>query len=229
MTIEHFLLTAELQTVLLGLLGILCFLKYQSRSSVVRVMGFIFLVGFLANISSWLFTRTGVFREFSNLPSIFYFVISIGLFSYLYIVILFRKSLLLVIIITTASAIIAFFNFYHVQKTSVNSNVFVIYAGMLISYSLCYFYVLMRDLPSLHVHQMPMFWFNSAFLVLGAGTFVLYAFTSYLIHVLQDNMVTYWSIHNILSILAHLIVLIGLYFDLRQLKNHQMRRDAGRI
>lgn len=65
---------------------------------------------------------------------------------------------------------------------------------------------------------MPMFWFNSAFLVLGAGTFVLYTFTSYLIHVLRNDMITYWSIHNMLSIFAHLIVLIGLYYDFRQLK-----------
>lgn len=218
MTIEHFLLTAELQTMLLGLLAILCFVRFRSRSPVVRLMGFIFLAGFLANICSWLLTRTGIFREFSNLPGIFYFVITIWLFSYIYIVVLFQKKLLLVILITAASATIAFINFYHVQKTSVNSNVFVIHAGMLIAYSLCYFYVLMRDLPSLHVHEMPMFWFNSAFLVLGAGTFVLYAFTSYLIHVLRDDMVTYWSIHNILSIFAHLIVFIGLYFDFRQLK-----------
>ncbi len=220
MTIEHFLLTAELQTFLLGLLAILCFVKYRSRTSVVRLMGFIFLAGFMANICSWLLTRTGVFREYSNLPGIFYFVLTIGLFSYVYIVVLFRKKLLLAILITTASALIAFINFYHVQKTSVNSNVFVIHAGVMISYSLWYFYVLMRDLPSLHIHQMPMFWFNSAFLVLGAGTFVLYAFTSYLIHVLRDDMVTYWSIHNMLSIFAHLIVLIGLYFDFRQLNSH---------
>lgn len=93
-----------------------------------------------------------------------------------------------------------------------------IYSSILICYSLWYFYVLIRDLPSLNVHQMPMFWFNSAFLVLGAGTFVLYAFTSYLIHVLRNDMITYWSIHNMLSIFAHLIVLIGLYYDFRQLK-----------
>ena len=65
---------------------------------------------------------------------------------------------------------------------------------------------------------MPMFWFNSAFLVLGAGTFVLYTFTSYLIHVLRNDMITYWSIHNMLSIFANLIVMIGLYYDFRQLK-----------
>jgi hypothetical protein len=229
MTIEHFVLTAEVQTFLLGLLAILCLIKYRSRSSAVRLLGFIFFAGFLANISSWLFTRIGTLRQFSNLPGIIYFVVSVGLISYLYLVALFKKRRLWAFVVTGASIVIAVVNFYLIQKTSVNSNLFVIHAGMLISFTLWYFYVLMRDLPSLHVHQMPMFWFNSAFLVLGAGTFVLYAFTSYLIHVLRDDMITYWSIHNILSIFAHLIVLIGLYFDFNQLKSNRMRQDTGQI
>jgi hypothetical protein len=218
MTLEQFLITAEVQTILLGLLAILCFIKYRCRSLAVRLVGFIFLAGFIANICSWLMTRTRIFREFTNLPGIVYFLISTALFSYIYFVVLFKKKPIWVTLITIASAIVAFMNFYHVQKTSVNSNVYVIHAALLICYSLWYFYVLIRDLPSLNVHEMPMFWFNSAFLVLGAGTFVLYTFTSYLIHVLRNDMITYWSIHNILSIFAHLIVLIGLYYDFRQLK-----------
>lgn len=226
MTLEQFVLTAELQTVLLGILAFLSLINYRSRSSVVRQMGFIFVAGVVANICSYSLTRTESFRQYSNLPGILYFVIINGLLSYLYLVLLFKKRRLWANLFTGASIVIAFLNFYLIQKTSVNSNLFVIHASILISFSLSYFYVLMRDLPSLHVHQMPMFWFNSAFLVLGAGTFVLYAFTSYLIHVLRDDMITYWSIHNMLSIFAHLIVFIGLYYDFKQLKNHQMNRAA---
>ena len=32
-------------------------------------------------------------------------------------------------------------------------------------------------------------------------------------------MLVYWSFHNMLSIIEHLIVLIGLYYDLRLLKS----------
>jgi len=149
----------------------------------------------------------------------FYFLVSTLILSYIYFVILFKKKAILVGIMAIAISVIAFLNFYFVQKTSMNSNLMVIHSGILIWYSLWYFYVLIRDLPALNVHEMPMFWFNSAFLVLGAGTFVLYAFTSYLIHVLRNDMITYWSIHNMLSIFAHLIVLAGLYFDFRQLKS----------
>jgi hypothetical protein len=225
MTLEQFVLTALVQTILLGLLAILCFIKFRSRSLMVRLIGLIFLLGFLANMCSWLMTRTRIFVEFSNVPSAVCIVISIVLLSHVYIVILFRKNSLWVSVVAIVILIIAFFNFHFIQRTSVNSNLMAIHSSIFICYSLWYFYVLIRDLPSLKVHQMPMFWFNSAFLVLGAGTFVLYAFTSYLIHVLRNDMITYWSIHNLLSIFAHLIVLIGLYFDFRQLKKRGTHSD----
>lgn len=218
MTLEQFVVTALVQTILLGMLAFLCFIKFRSRSLIVRLLGFIFLTGFLANMCSWLMTRTRIFVGFSNVPSAICIVITIVLVSYVYIVILFKQNSLWVSVVAIAILTFAFLNFYFIQRTSVNSNLMVIHSSIFICYSLWYFYVLIRDLPSLNVHEMPMFWFNSAFLVLGAGTFVLYTFTSYLIHVLRNDMITYWSIHNMLSIFAHLIVLIGLYYDFRQLK-----------
>ncbi len=35
-------------------------------------------------------------------------------------------------------------------------------------------------------------------------------------------MITYWSFHNMLSIIEHFIVLIGLYYDLRILRSKQL-------
>lgn len=125
---------------------------------------------------------------------------------------------MLFFVTTTVVFVLAFANLYFVQKTSINSYAYVLRAAILICYSLWYFYVLIRDLPSLYVHQMPMFWFNSAFLVMSAGAFFLFAFTSYLINVLRNDLLIYWSFHNILSILEHIIIMIGLYYDFRQFK-----------
>ncbi len=83
----------------------------------------------------------------------------------------------------------------------------------MITYCLLYFYVLMQDLPSLYVHQFPMFWFNSGLLIFHAGTFFLFSFHAYLVNVLKNNMLIYWSFHNMLSIIEHIIFLIGLYYD----------------
>ena len=103
--------------------------------------------------------------------------------------------------------IFALINLFFFQKTTPNSYSYIFHSAILIIYCLFYFYVLMRDLPSLYVHHLPMFWFNSAFLIFYAGTFFLFSFTSYLINVLKNNMLIYWSFHNILSIIEHLIVL----------------------
>ncbi len=229
MTLEQFMLTAELQTILLGLLAILCFIRYRSRSVIVRLIGFNSLVGLMANVSSWLLIQSESFRAYSNSPAVVYFVVSMTILSYLYLVILINKKIVWFISVTAALTVLAFVNFYYIQKTAVNSNIYVVYAGALICYSLWYFYVLIRDLPSLYVYQMPMFWFNSAFLISGAGTFFLFSFTSYLINVLKNDLITYWSFHNMLSIFAYMIVLVGLFYDFRQINATRKRTMHQRI
>ena len=218
MTLEHFVLTAEVQTILLGIAAILCFVKYRSRSLIVRLLGFNFLMGFMANVSSYLMIRLGTFRGFSNIPGVCYSIISITLLSYIYWIILFGRKKIWFSVTIGLFTLFTVLNFYYVQKTSPNTNSLVLSAGILICYSLWYFYTLIRDLPSLHVHQLPMFWFNSALLLLNAGTFFLFSFTSYLINVLKSDLITYWSFHNMMSIFAHLLVLVGLYYDFRQVK-----------
>ena len=75
----------------------------------------------------------------------------------------------------------------------------------------------MVELPAQHIHHLPMFWINSAFLFYHAGTFFLFAFTAYIIVVLKNDLLVYWTFHNLLSIIEHMIILIGLYYDLKSL------------
>jgi len=162
--------------------------------------------------------RSGTFRAFINVPGVAYFVITMGIYSYLYWIILFKKKKSWFIITTIIFLIFSSVNLFLTQGISINSYAYICHAGILILFSLSYFFLLMRDLPTLYVHHLPMFWFNSAFLIYSAGTFFLFSFTAYLINVLRNNMLVYWSFHHILSIIEHLIILIGLYYDLRQTK-----------
>ena len=57
------------------------------------------------------------------------------------------------------------------------------------------------------ISQSKTFWFN----FIGALLTVLEVFTN----VLKDNLLIYWSFHNCLSIIEHIIILIGLYYDLK--------------
>jgi hypothetical protein len=75
----------------------------------------------------------------------------------------------------------------------------------------------MDELPAQHIHHLPMFWFNSAFLIFNAGVFFLFAFTAYITTVLKNNLLIYWTFHNLWNMLEHLIILVGLYYDLKTL------------
>jgi membrane protein insertase Oxa1/YidC/SpoIIIJ len=77
----------------------------------------------------------------------------------------------------------------------------------------------MVKLPTMHLQRMPMFWINSGFLMYAAGAMFLFAFTTYLTQVLKDNLLVYWSFHNILSIISQLIIMVGLIYDFKNLNS----------
>ena len=80
-----------------------------------------------------------------------------------------------------------------------------------IIFTLAYFFRLMTKMPTLHVNQLPMFWINTGLLIYYAGALVIFLFSGYLINILKDNMIVYWSFHNFLNIISHLLIAIGLW------------------
>lgn len=213
---EKYLLLAHTQTILSAVVATLCFIPFKSRSAVVRLVGFVFLASFLANVSAWMFIQSGTFLRYINVPYPIYAIISLCLYSRLYFILLHKKRVGIFIFVACVFVVFALINIFFIQKTAHNSYSFLLHSAILIVYSLLYFFTLMNDLPSLHVHHLPMFWFNAGLLIFHAGTFFLFSFTAYLVNVLKNNLIIYWSFHNVLSIVEHLVFLVGLYYDLRQ-------------
>ena len=89
---------------------------------------------------------------------------------------------------------------------------------ILIGYCILYLYRLLVDLPVQHLQRVPMFWFNAGILIFNAGNLFLFLFTPYLEEVLNNDMLIYWTFHNILNIVQHLVIMIGLWQDLRNIK-----------
>jgi hypothetical protein len=214
MTIEHYLIIVFGQTFLSAIVAALALVRYQSRELSIRLIGFIFLFGCLTNIAAWLLVKTDTFRQFTNVPGIIHVVIAFCLYSLIYFTALHKKASGAVSI-AVAFTMLALINLFFVQKLERNSYTYLLHSAILIVYSLLYFYRLMKDLPSLYLHRIPMFWFNAGVLIFHSGTFFLVAFTSYLVNVMKDNLLIYWSFHNVFSIIEHFIFLIGLYYDLR--------------
>jgi hypothetical protein len=223
MSFEKYLLITHIQTALSAIVAILCFIRFKSRDRIVRLIGMVFLTSFLANMASLFFANFGL-RYFINAPHVIYLVVSFYLLTRMYHLAFKAINMKWVVLITCVFLSFTLLNIFVIQTTLLNSYANILYSSILIIYCLLYFYVLIRDLPSLYVHHLPMFWFNSALLIFHAGAFFLFSFTSYLVHVLKDDLLIYWSFHNILSVIEHFIVMIGLYYDLKLLNAKRLRQ-----
>jgi hypothetical protein len=219
MTIQLYLNLAIAQTVLSAIVAITALVHFRFRNFIVRLVGFVFLASFLANAVSFALVTSNTTRIFVNVSYPIYLIIGLAIYSKIYYVILHKKRPRWFVFTATTFTIFALINLFFIQKTAPNSYSYIFFSAIVIIYSLLYFSVLIRDLPSLYVHHLPMFWFNSALLIFHAGTFFLFSFQAYLINVLKNSMLVYWSFHNVLSIIEHFIVLIGLYYDLTLLKS----------
>jgi hypothetical protein len=208
MSSETFYRIFYLQTTLSAVVAGFCFYRFFERSKNVRLIGLLFLAGFAANLI--------VFFTYSNLPSTIYDFILIVIAGIVYNGETKGRYSRTIFWATVFFILFGFSNLLFVQKEFFTSYNKMLSSFIIISYAVMYFYRLMVDLPTIHVQRLPMFWFNSAFLIYHAGTVFLFAFTQYLVDVLKDNLITYWSFHNVLSVLQHLIILIGLGYDLRK-------------
>jgi hypothetical protein len=208
--------TVYSQTILSALVAILALMKYQSRDIYIKLIGLVFLWGFFANVIAFAFYHIGL-RPYVNIPQSIYDFGNIWLISLVYYHALNKRYKHWFVFTTIFFFLFAAFNLIYLQKQSISSYNKFISCFIVISYSIFYFYRLMIELPSTHLQRMPMFWINSAYLIYYAGALILFVFTSYIVDVLKDNLVVYWIFHNTLSIIQHLLILIGVWYDLRNL------------
>ena len=215
MSVEILSYTAYFQTVLSAVVAFFALIKFYSREAYIKLIGLAFLLGFLANSCAWLLSWLGL-RSFMNVPQTFYDSIIICVISLIFYYALGKRYGKMFFIVTVFYLLFALINFLFLQKHTINSYNKFLSSFIVISYCILFFYRLMVELPSMHLQRMPMFWFNSALLIYYAGALILFVFTSYIINVLKQNLITYWIFHNSLSICEHFLILIGLYYDLSE-------------
>lgn len=163
---------------------------------------FAFVMDLLPPISRKLVTELGnTYRlfEFLFLLIIYYYAIS-------------NKSRNAFIAIGVAYVIFFFSDLLFFQAGQLNTFSITITAAVFIIFSVFHFFKLMKDLPSTHIHQLPMFWVDTAVLVYFAGAFFIFLLRNYLIEVLKDDQIVYWSLHNILNIIKNILFAVGLWY-----------------
>jgi len=214
MTLEKFLIIVKIIVFLAGAIVLLSFLQYKKRSPEVKLIGFNFLVpvvGYLA--LSWLDLRGTDAIIPQNIEMIAHFVIM----TLLYHTVLQKRYPRIFLAISILFLAFAFINIFFIQKLQFNSYTATVSNAIIIIYCVAYFYRLLIDFPEQHLQRLPMFWFNAGFLIQAAGALFLYLFTGYLTKFVFDDVLIYWTFHNVLTLALKVLVLVGVSVDLRNI------------
>ena len=83
---------------------------------------------------------------------------------------------------------------------------------LLISISLIYFYILIKELPAESITRLPMFWINTAILIYFSGTFFQNLAADYMVY-LKSNLVATWTIKNFLGIIYYGMICAALWLN----------------
>lgn len=204
-----------IQTVLAAVISGVSFYRYGERDTLIRRIAVLFFMSFLFNCLQYMalmFWSGGTLNFFGTLYD-FVFVI---LVTRIYIHIMdgkYEKAFVFTAFLVQAWNVANVMFFQNMGQTTSLSKLAI--SLMILSYAIVYFFKLMRDLPTVHVHRLPAFWINSGFLFYAAGTVFLFGTVDYLVRVLNDSLTTYWPFHNVVFIIQELIILTGLYYDLQ--------------
>jgi len=217
MTLKHFNIINITQLVLSGIILIAAVVYFKRRNVETRIIALHFLLAFAPYLA---IVFLGLKGKLVNIPQNIYLLVQMFTIGLLFSVAFGKKykNLLLVL-----GLIFAFFwgiNFFFFQKDDLNTYTKVFSSIIFIFYCLLYYHRLLTDLPEQELHRVPMFWYVTANLVYNAGTLFLLLFVSYLIEVLHNDLLIYWSFHNILDIIQDLLVIVGLWQDLRNIRLH---------
>lgn len=90
---------------------------------------------------------------------------------------------------------------------------------ILILFCMYYFYRLLNDLPTVHIHSLPMLWISFAVLVYYAGNFFLFLASNYLIEDAREMHRMAWILHNLLNITKNILFAVALWQSYRKVKS----------
>jgi len=213
MSIEKFLLIARIQMILFAIGAILSLIKVKSKQQYIMLLGFALLASVTAD-----FTVPFLKGSTRNYAGSLYNMIGLPLISGIYYNAVGKRHANVFKFLSVLFVLFALMNVLFFQKISINSYTLIFESIIVISYSLYYFYWLIRELPTSQLHLLPMFWINSAYILFFSGNLFLFVFTSYLVNVLNNDLLVYWTLHNVLGIIEGLMIIVALWMDLRNIR-----------
>lgn len=147
-----------------------------------------------------------------NHTSTLYKITELILLLLMYSVLFNNKKLKLPLrLITLTLTVFGVVNWLYVQKSEINSYTDVIDSVALLVVSLYFFFWYSARPQSNNSTFKALFWINTGIVIYLSATLLLFMVTEYLIKMVNDTLITYWTYHNIMAILANLFFFYGLW------------------
>lgn len=219
MSKEQFKLLVDICSVLTVVVVLLSFYRYRIRSVEVKLIGWIF---FLSTLSTVYIEITKPVGKAINGPQNIFAMMMFPLLLWIYHIVWKGRY---VWATRVGAIVIVTFSVYNIlfgQKSYMNSDTLVLGALIVILLSILYLYNLLINLPVQKLSKVPMFWINAGVLTYFGGSLFVFAgyhtFLSYFEEAFHDStLFIVWSISNLLRIAQFILIIVGLWQDLRNI------------
>ncbi len=140
-----------------------------------------------------------------------YTVLEFALISLFYILIL-SSSRFKPFIIATISFFTVFGIYDFLNHSDTMDNIATTMESIIvIIYSILGFHSMLKNPVHTRVRSIPLFWFNSAFLLYFAGNLFLFIFCSYILRHHHRTFNELWGIHSVMNILFYVLISVGFW------------------
>jgi len=216
MTLHQSLIILYVQSALFFLGAVFSLVQNKARQPQMRLLGLAMFVSVLGNHVADILRHYKISVNYSGSG---FFICIIPLICAIYYQAMNKRYGRILLFVAIAHDIFAFINVLFIQKSFINSYTLIVQSIIIITLCIYYFYWLLQELPAAQLHRLPMFWVNSAYIIFYSSNLFLFVFTSYLVHVLNSQLLVYWTLHNVIGIIQASMMIVALWMDLQNIKS----------
>lgn len=216
MTLHHSIIILYIQSALFFAGAFFSLIRSKARQPNMRLLGLAMFFSVLGNHVANILRHYKISVNYSGTG---FFICIIPLICAIYYQAMNKRGFKTFLVVSIFYETFAFINVLFIQKSFINSYTLVAQSIIVITLCIYYFYWLLQELPAAQLHKLPMFWVNSAYIIFYSANLFLFVFTSYLVHVLNSQLLVYWTLHNIIGIIQASMMIVALWMDLQNIKS----------
>lgn len=214
MTLEDYEITR--QAVVYSSLFLVCFglWKWRHLGNTILIVVVLKIASLLCDQGGHILSLNGISPNYAaNL----YAILATSILMYFYYRVFAKPELKKLFMITgILLCFLMFINWFFIQKNNLNSYSFVVLSLLGLLLGLLFYFTMIKNLPEMNIIKVPLFWINTGQILYSTGTLLLFIVTDYLVKVVNDDLVAYWSFHNGLAIISNIFFFVGIWLGARR-------------